>query len=139
MTDIDAFRDDDEDGENAAVAEKEPTLFYGSADEFVRERLRYMYARRVGPGNASFRWAARWWDYPEALARVDALWRAWEHLRLDGATGSSTWWIEHADHHMPILMSPEGPFAKSEDKNNVGEPLPYEAPPAELFPDMRQS
>ena len=60
MTDIDAFRDD-EDGESAAVAAKEPTLFYGSADEFVRERLRYMYARRVGPGNASFRWAARWW------------------------------------------------------------------------------
>ena len=50
MTDIDALRDD-EDEENAA-AEKEPTLFYGSADEFVRERLRYMYARRVGPGNA---------------------------------------------------------------------------------------
>ena len=48
MTDIDAFRDD-EDDENAAAAEKEPTLFYGSADEFVRERLRYMYARRVGP------------------------------------------------------------------------------------------
>ena len=137
MTDIDAFRD--EDGKSAAVAEKEPTLFYGSADEFVRERLRYMYARRVGPGNASFRWAARWWDYPEALARIDALWRAWEHLRLDGATGSSTWWIEHADHHMPILMSPEGPFAKSEDKNNVGEPLPYEVPPAELFPDMRKN
>ena len=80
MTDIDAFRDD-EDDKNAA-AEKDPTLFYGSADEFVRERLRYMYARRVGPGNASFRWFARWWDYPEALARIDVLWRAWEHLRL---------------------------------------------------------
>jgi len=25
---------------------------------------------------------------------------------------------------MPILMSPEGPFAKSEDKNNAGDPLP---------------
>ena len=57
MTDIDAFRDDD--GDENATAEKEPTLFYGSADEFVRERLWYMYARRVGPGNASFRWAAR--------------------------------------------------------------------------------
>ena len=138
MTDIDAFHDDDGGDENA-TAEKEPTLFYGSADEFVRKRLRYMYDRRVGPGNASFRWAARWWDYPEAHARIDALWRAWEHLRLDGATGSSTWWIEHADHHMPILMSPEGPFAKSEDKNNASEPLPYEAPPPELFPDMRES
>ena len=58
MTDIGAFRDD---GDENAAAEKEPTLFHGSADEFVRERLRYRYARRVGPGNASFRWAARWW------------------------------------------------------------------------------
>ena len=80
---------------------------------------------------------ARWWDYPEALARIDALWRAWEHLRLDGATGSSTWWIEHADHHLPILMSPEGPFAKSEDANKPGEPLPYTAPPEGFFPDVR--
>ncbi|WP_241986564.1 DUF4913 domain-containing protein [Cryobacterium fucosi] len=114
-------------------------LFYGSSDEFVRERLIHMYARRVGPGNASFRWAADWWNYPEALARIDALWRAWEHLRLDAATGSSVWWIEHADHHMPILMSTEGPFAKSEDSNKAGEPLPYTAPPEGLFPDMREN
>lgn len=132
MSEFDEFRDGDE-----SVTEVEPQLFYGSADEFVRERLRYMYARRVGGGNASFRWAARWWDYPEALARIDALWRAWEHLRLDPATGSSIWWIEHADHHMPILLSPEGPFAKSDDSNRPGDPLPYIPPPEGLFPDMR--
>lgn len=135
MSDLDQFRDDDAGMEPEPAPE--PKLFYGSADEFVRERLRYMYSRRVGPGNSMFRWSARWWEHPEALARIDALWRAWEHLRLDGATGSSAWWIEHADHHMPILMSPEGPFAKSEDSNRAGEPLPYEAPPAGLFPDMR--
>lgn len=39
---------------------------------------------------------------------------------------------------MPILMSPKEPFAKSEDKNNAGDPLPYKAPPPELFPDMRK-
>jgi hypothetical protein len=38
---------------------------------------------------------------------------------------------------MPILMSPEGPFAKSEDKNNPGDPLPYAESPDGLFPDMR--
>ncbi|MBG6240196.1 cytochrome P450 [Mycetocola sp. CAN_C7] len=134
MSNLDDFRDEDDSPEEP---NPEPELFYGSADEFVRERLRFMYSRRVGGGNASFRWSARWWEHPEALARIDALWRAWEHLRLDGATGSSTWWIEHADHHMPILMSPDGPFAKSEDQNRPGDPLPYEAPPEGLFPDMR--
>ena len=137
MSEFDALRDDDDD-ETEASEEPVPQLFYGSSDEFMRDRLRYMYSRRVGPGNASFRWAANWWHYPEALARIDALWRAWEHLRLDGATGSSTWWIEHADHHMPILLSTEGPFAKSEDTNKPGEPLPYTAPPEGLFPDMRE-
>jgi hypothetical protein len=136
VTDIDRFRDD-EDVDDETPVEPEPTLFHGSADEFVRERLRFMYSRRVGGGNASYRWAARWWEYPEALARIDALWRSWEHLRLDPATGSSVWWRDHADHHMPILMSPDGPFAKSEDSNKQGDPLPYEAPPEELFPDMR--
>ena len=38
---------------------------------------------------------------------------------------------------MLILMSTEGPFAKSEDTNKAGEPLPYTAPPEGLFPDMR--
>ncbi|MEC5152630.1 DUF4913 domain-containing protein [Cryobacterium sp. GrIS_2_6] len=136
MSEFDDFRED-ENANETEPAEETPQLFYGSSDEFVRERLIHMYARRVGPGNASFRWAADWWNYPEALARIDALWRAWEHLRLDAATGSSVWWIEHADHHMPILMSTEGPFAKSEDANKAGEPLPYTVPPAGLFPDMR--
>ena len=40
---------------------------------------------------------------------------------------------------MPILMSTEGPFAKSEDTNKPGEPLPYAAPPEGLFPDMREN
>jgi hypothetical protein len=134
VSEFDDFRDDDDD---AAEPEAAPRLFYGSADEFVRERLIHMYTRRVGGGNASFRWAADWWRYPEALSRIDALWRAWEHLRLDGATGISRWWSEHADHHMPILMSTDGPFARSEDSNKPGEPLPYSPPPDGLFPDMR--
>lgn len=136
MSEFDDFREEEDEGPESAP-EAVPQLFYGSCDEFMRDRLIFMYARRVGGGNASFRWAADWWNYPEALARVDALWRAWEHLRLDGATGASSWWIEHADHHMPILMSPEGVFAKSEDENKAGDPLPYKAPPEGLFPDMR--
>jgi hypothetical protein len=132
VSEFDDFRDDNELDEPDV-----PTLFYGSTDEFVRKRLIYVYSRRVGGGNASFRWAADWWSYPEAVARLEALWRAWEHLRLDPATGSSAWWIEHADHHLPILMCPDGPFAKSNDSNKPGEPLPYTSPPQGLFPDMR--
>ena len=40
---------------------------------------------------------------------------------------------------MPILMSTEGQFAKSEDSNKPGDPLPYMAPPEGLFTDMRET
>jgi hypothetical protein len=41
---------------------------------------------------------------------VEALWRAWDHLRLDGAIGTNVCWKDHADHHMRVLRDPRGPF-----------------------------
>jgi hypothetical protein len=43
---------------------------------------------------------------------MEAIWRAWEHLRLEPALGVSTWWLNHADPHMRALMDKEGPFKK---------------------------
>ncbi|WP_082775424.1 DUF4913 domain-containing protein [Pseudoclavibacter helvolus] len=119
--------------------EPEPALYYGSVDEFVREYLIGAYRRRVDGQNRV--WAARWWEYDEAVIRLDALWRAWEKLRQDPSTGMSVWWRDHADHHMIMLFSPDGPFAgvkeSEENRNKKGEPLPYAAPPDGLFPDER--
>ena len=115
-----------------------PTLYYGSTDEFVREYLRHVYRRRIDGRNRC--WAADWWRYDEAVIRLEALWRAWEHLRLDPATGMSIWWRDHADHHMPALFDPEGPFTGIDGEESTtkrGEPLPYTPPPADLFPDVR--
>ena len=119
-----------------ADATAEPTLFFGSVDEFVREKLIYTYSRRVGP-KGQFRWDENWWMYPEAISRLDALWRAWEALRLDGTFGMSVWWREHADHHMRMLMAPDGPFAASRSENAQGDPLPYKPPPTGMFVDVR--
>jgi hypothetical protein len=54
------------------------------------------------------------------------------------ATGASIWWRDHADHHMHVLLSPDGPFARSKDTCEPGAPLPYIAPPAGWFPDVRR-
>jgi len=118
------------------AAAPELQLFFGSVDEFVREKLIYTYTRRVGPQGPA-RWAADWWKYPEAISRLDSPWRAWEALRLEGTFGMSVWWRDHADHHMRMLMSPEGPFAAARDTNSDGEPLPYTAPPPGMFVDVR--
>lgn len=126
---------DDED-DDASV------LYYGSVDEFVREFLFPLYRRRIdgdrANGSTSFRWDPQWWNHPEAVARLEALWRAWEHLRQDPSLGLSVWFRDHADHHMPILLSQFGPFRSSDHKATPdGGPLPYDAPPAGLYPDLR--
>lgn len=123
-----------------SVGHEVASPYYGSVDEFLREYLRSVYQR--GINGRSRVWAARWWEYPEAVIRLEALWRAWEHLRQDPTTGMSVWWRDHADHHMPALMDPDGAFAGAsaeadENRCRRGEPLPYDQPPAGLFPDLR--
>lgn len=113
-----------------------PVLFYGSVEEFVRERLVHLFSRSPESGLV---WCPQWWRHAEALVRLDSVWRAWEHLRLDPATGMSNWMLHHADPHMRVLMDPvAGPFAQC--KNGVHEdpqPLPHHASPPELFLDSR--
>ena len=76
--------------------------------------------------------------HPEAVARVAALWRAWEHLRLDPATGMSIWWRDHADHHMRVLMDPHGPFYKCDmQKHRDPDHLEPKKAPTGWFPDVR--
>ncbi|MBD8661475.1 DUF4913 domain-containing protein [Frigoribacterium sp. CFBP 8754] len=135
MSDVAEWDDADDDVDEDGALEQ-PETFYGSADEFVREFLIVTYRREVSP-KGEFRWDPQWWMHPEAVARLDALWRTWEHFRGDGATGMSVWWRDHADHHMGVLLSPVGPFGKSSGTTDPGDPLPYLAPPTGLFVDVR--
>lgn len=122
----------------AGDVDEPPPLYYGSVDEFVREFVCPIFRRNVGEETrADYRWSARWWESAEAVTRLEAIWRAWEHLRLDPATGTSVWLRDHADHHLGVLMSPTGPFSRSKDTARPDEPLPYDPPPEGLFPDVR--
>nr|WP_173160869.1 DUF4913 domain-containing protein [Arthrobacter sp. 68b]AKG47409.1 hypothetical protein [Arthrobacter sp. 68b] len=109
----DAFGDDDEESPagGQSNAESEPELVYSSAVEFFADLLALSYVREVNEG-AAYAWCPEWYKHPEALIRMEAIWRAWEHLRLEPALGVSTWWLNHADPHMRVLMDKEGPFKK---------------------------
>ncbi|MDR7083251.1 hypothetical protein J2X01_002545 [Arthrobacter ginsengisoli] len=117
------------------VEPAKPQLVFGSAEEFLHEQLLPTYVRDVD--NRSAKWCMEWYFHPEAVSRVEALWRAWEHLRLDGATGISVWWRDHAD-HMRVLLDPNGPFYNC-DKSGHRDPAYLEPKRAPLgwFPDMR--
>lgn len=109
---------------------------YRSVDEFVREYLRHSYKRRIaGRIRVS---SARWREREEAIARLEALWRAWKGARLEGVGTTLGRWRE-ADHHTAVLMDTGGPFASSLDTNTKSEPLPYEPPPAGMFPGVRSA
>lgn len=109
-----------------------PELFFQNLDQFVHH-LAILYARDVGAAGAELRWEPKWWESPEAVSRLEALWRAWEALRLDGALGMSVWWRDHADHHMSILLSASGPFKRGQGEARAGAPLPLEPVPEGFF------
>lgn len=117
-----------------------PAPMFGSVEQFVQVYLRKVCRPRID--GRPLRWAADWWRYPEAVARLTALWQAWEHLRLDPATGPSVWWRDHFDHHMAVLLGENGPFAETAmtdaDKSSFGDPLPHTPPTHGEVPDERR-
>ena len=107
-------------GEPGAAAPA-PPLYYAHLEDFVGDYLTQFYRRSLsGPSTA---WCPEWWRHPEAVIRLEALWRAWEHLRLDPATGMSVWLRDHADHHMAVLLSSDGPFKGCEATGHGQHPL----------------
>lgn len=128
---------DDSDG-----GEMPSELYYSSSDEFLRDFLAPTYRRKISGersnGDDAFRWAAEWWRHPEAQVRIEALWRSFEALRTDPGTGLSVWLRDHADHHVPILLSQTGPFRNAKDVAEDGAPLPYKPPPDGTFPSPDQ-
>ncbi|MET9692190.1 DUF4913 domain-containing protein [Streptomyces sp. NPDC006514] len=108
-----------------------PEFYFSDVFAFVTDYLAVTIRRPLDGASAT--WCPLWWEHPEAGARLSALWLAWEHLRHDPALGMTTWWIQHADPHLRVLMDPrQGPFASCSPKGHTQEPLaplpvePYE-------------
>ncbi|MEU4315377.1 DUF4913 domain-containing protein [Nocardia sp. NPDC024068] len=115
--------------------EEQQEMVYDNVGEFVQKYLISVYRRQVSDLSDTV-WCPEWWKHPEAFARLDALWRAWEHYRQDGATGMSVWFLDHADKHMKVLLDPKGPFKYCSVRNGHKDmliPLPVGEPPEGLF------
>jgi hypothetical protein len=58
-------------------------------------------------------WCHQWHEHPEAVARLHALWLAWQQLTdaEAGLSGPATWHRDHLDHTLVHLRAPDGPFA----------------------------
>ncbi|MDX3536202.1 DUF4913 domain-containing protein [Streptomyces sp. MB09-01] len=103
-------------------------FYFSDVFDFVTGYLASTIRRPLDGTSAT--WCPRWWDHPEAGARLASLWLAWEHLRHDPWLGMTTWWIQHADPHLRVLMDPQqGPFAACSPEGHTQtpfEPLPVD-------------
>lgn len=117
--------------------EQQQNMQYANVVDFVENYLSVIYRRQVTDLSDTV-WCPEWWQHAEAIARLDALWRAWEHYRQDGATGLSVWFLDHADPHMAKLFDPKGPFKYCSVRNghkDMLSPLPTKAPQNGMFSD----
>uniref|UniRef100_UPI003F499D0B DUF4913 domain-containing protein n=1 Tax=unclassified Streptomyces TaxID=2593676 RepID=UPI003F499D0B len=63
--------------------------------------------------SSSATWCAYWWEHPAAVARLHALWLAWQELtdpETCGRTGPSVWHRDHLDPMVVQLRDGSGPF-----------------------------
>lgn len=80
---------------------------FASLDAFVEGYVLPNWRHRPSQGN----WCASWWQHSEAIARLEAVWEAFEVMRREPAPALSTWWRDHLDTHMRTLTSEDGTFA----------------------------
>jgi len=92
---------------------------------FVTDYLQPLFTRPTLGGR--WLWDDQWWEHGEAVNRLTALWHSWEALRGQGGTALGTWYRDHLDHQLPILMGPDGPFRDCATGH-------YPVPPADRGP-----
>lgn len=118
-------------------AKAQPELIFSTLDAFVTEYLVHHFARPVQASayDKEFIWCSSWWAHVEASSRLNALWRAWEALRLDETFGMADWWNNYADPAMRVLFAPKGPFqgCTAEVHKPANPSLPVVPAPAGLF------
>src|SRR6266567_3090668 len=104
-----------------------PEPVYTAVEDWLAGYFLPIFRRTLG---GEFRWCGQWWRHGEAISRLTALWHAWEVLRRQPGTGIATWYREHLDHQLPILLGARGPFYQCSETNHrephaaVAEPAP---------------
>lgn len=92
-----------------ALAPKAYAEELAALTNWVHNLLLPVYGREITTGRP---WCRQWQEHPEAVARLHALWLAWQQLTdvQAGLTGPSTWHRDHLDPALLQLRTPDGPF-----------------------------
>ncbi len=153
-SDADDLEDDEEldDEDDFVDGEPEPGEYKGDAGvdenqliepqfanvvEFVEQYFLPIIRRRIGDSDGGLSWDARWWAYPEVVARLTALHYAWEEARVsDSMSAMSSWWIQHLEPHLRVILDGDtGPMANAKTTRDwMGWPaMPADDVPSNVF------
>lgn len=100
-----------------ADAEAPPQPRFATVDLFVERFVLPNWVHRYV--SKSVRWCDHWWEHAEAITRLEAIWEAFEVMRLQPAPSFSTWLRDHFDVHMRTLTDPDGAFHECDWKEVV--------------------
>ncbi|WP_137875584.1 DUF4913 domain-containing protein [Rhodococcus sp. Q] len=127
--------DDDEQAQDIEHAEEAKHPAYANVIEFVEGFFLDVIRRKVTDGSP-LSWDARWWLYPEVVARLTALYYAYEESRAStSGLAMSSWWIQHLEPHLRVILDGDtGPMANARtDGSFSGWPrMPAEPVPSEV-------
>lgn len=104
-----------------------PEPVFATVEEWMAGYFLLVFQRPVG---GEYRWCPRWHLHPEAVTRLTAMWRSWEALRLDPATGISDWLRDHLDYHLSVLLDRRGPFYQCDPDTGHMDSRPFPLDPA---------
>lgn len=106
---------------------------YSSLPEFVSNFLLPTWIHQTQQGC----WCIKWWEHPEAVVRLEALWHAFEAMRQVPGESLSSWFLFHRDPHMHALTTREtSPFFKcdvAKGTHVLAPTWPEEPAPAHLY------
>ena len=104
-----------------------PSPEFDRLEDWLSEYFLPMFRRTLG---GELRWCRQWWRHGEAISRLNSLWHSWEVLRTQPGTGIATWYREHLDHQLPLLLGARGPFYQCSEETHrephqaVADPAP---------------
>lgn len=101
---------------------------YDDLESWVHE----FFVLTFGSAGRRRRWCDHWWDHPEAVLRLDALWRTWE-VTAQSSAGMSAWIHGDLDPSLTMIFHTDGPFSDCSDGvHRATQVLPVVPPPAGL-------
>lgn len=121
--------------EGDPVAQDKRQHFY-DLEEFVVDYLLPNWERRLAADQGpQLRWCAHWFEHLEVVTRLGHLWEAFEVMRREEAPAMSTFWRDHVDHHMGVIVDAAGPLQRCDDAG-AHEVLPVwrTVPAPSMFP-----